>query len=265
MEKIKLSGVPATTILTVYARAKASQGKKAVLHDQRACEILDKVEMDFSKAQRDSMMGKGTVARTLVLDELVRDFLRIHPKAPVLNLACGLDTRPYRLGEEGRRWIHLDLPEVIDLRRKLLGEKEGLLAYSVTDPAWPDRLSFHEEILVIVEGLTMYLKEEEVFRMLFLIGKAAPKGTLFLEFMHPFVVRHVKEKSVDALSATFTWGVTSGREIGEKSPGFHWAGDVDYREGMRKIDALYPFYAWIPPLGNLSNKIGIFTWKREEI
>ena len=51
-EKIKLSGVPETMLQTVYARAKESAGR-GVIQDKKAEEIIDKLDYDFSLADKD--------------------------------------------------------------------------------------------------------------------------------------------------------------------------------------------------------------------
>ena len=84
-------------LLTFYARAQYSKSKKHAFYDAKAVELVERLDYDFSSASKDVAMGGGTIARTLVFDELVRDFLQKHPDAVVVNIACGLDTRVYRL------------------------------------------------------------------------------------------------------------------------------------------------------------------------
>ena len=95
-EKITLSGVPETMLQTVYARAKESKGRGAI-HDSKAEELIEKIDYDFSLADKDSAMHSGVIARTIVLDRLVREWLSNNPGAVVVNIACGLDTRCYRM------------------------------------------------------------------------------------------------------------------------------------------------------------------------
>ena len=70
-------------------------------------------------------MRSGVIARTIVLDKLVNAFLAAHPGAIVVNIACGLDTRCYRMAGFSH-WYNLDLPETIAVRKKLLPESGGL-------------------------------------------------------------------------------------------------------------------------------------------
>lgn len=60
--------------------------------------------------------------------DMVGAFLEEHPDATVVNIACGLDTRVYRLDNGQVRWYNLDLPEVIDIRRRFLNEHAGTVS-----------------------------------------------------------------------------------------------------------------------------------------
>ena len=95
-EKITLSGVPETMLKTIYARAKESKDRGAI-HDKKAEEIIGKLNYDFSLADKDAPMHSGVIARTIVLDKLVSEYLAKNPGATVVNIACGLDTRCYRM------------------------------------------------------------------------------------------------------------------------------------------------------------------------
>ena len=78
-EKINLSGVPETMLQTIYARAKESGGRGAI-HDAKAEEIIEKLDYDFSLAEKDTAMRSGVIARTIVLDRLTKAWLGVHPR-----------------------------------------------------------------------------------------------------------------------------------------------------------------------------------------
>ena len=129
--KVTLSGVPETMLQTVYARAKETQTRGAV-RDEKAVEIIRRLDYDFSLADKDSAMSSGVIARTIVLDKLVKTYLSAHPGAVAVNIACGLDTRCYRM-QGYQHWYNLDLPETIAVREKLLPEKLVQKLDSYTD------------------------------------------------------------------------------------------------------------------------------------
>ena len=132
-EKITLSGVPETMLQTVYARAKEPKTRGAIT-DNKAVELIDRLDYDFSMADKDAAMHSGVIARTIVLDKLVKSYLASHGGAVVVNIACGLDTRCYRM-KGYSHWYNLDLPETIEVRRSILPPTEKItqIAMSAMD------------------------------------------------------------------------------------------------------------------------------------
>ena len=156
-EKITLTGVPETMLQTVYARARESAGRGAI-RDETAEQIIGSLDYDFSLAEKDTAMRSGVIARTIVLDRLVGAWLGRHPGTVVVNLACGLDTRCYRM-KGYQHWYNLDLPETIAVRQRLLPESGAIsqLAMSAMDDWGAAIRETDAPALVIIEGLTMYL------------------------------------------------------------------------------------------------------------
>lgn len=202
--KVTLSGVPETMLQTVYARARETQTRGAV-RDEKAVEIIRRLDYDFSLADKDSAMSNGVIARTIVLDKLVKTYLSAHPGAVAVNIACGLDTRCYRM-QGYQHWYNLDLPETIAVREKLLPEngKISQIAMSAMDD-WGGMIRESGDALVIIEGLTMYLSEADVQRIFDVIARRFPRVTVLVEVMNPLVVRNFKEKSIEGSHAKFTW------------------------------------------------------------
>ena len=69
-------------------------------------ELVKKLDYDFSKADKDNAMTYGVIARTIVLDRMVRKYLEKHENTVVVNIACGLDTRCYRMKGKYLRWYN---------------------------------------------------------------------------------------------------------------------------------------------------------------
>lgn len=104
-------------------------------------------------------MSGGIVARSVVFDELVGDFISKNPDCTVVNIACGLDTRVYRMDNGRLTWYNLDLPETIEVRDSVYQESGRIstIACSVLDPAWAEQVKVRGKMLFIIEGLTMYI------------------------------------------------------------------------------------------------------------
>lgn len=268
MEKVNLQGVPETMLQTLYARAVYSKQKNAKFHDKNAEKIISRMDYDFSLAGKDATMSKGVIARTILLDRMVGDFIKENPDCTVINIACGMDTRVYRLQEDsavrnnmdGVRWYNLDLPETIAVRQQFLEENGNIsmIAKSAMDEAWALEIEEPQgKVLVIIEGLVMYLTEQEVKQILSIISNRFNHVHVIMETMNPWVMGHMKEKSIEATKAKFTWGIKSGRELERLAPEFIWEKDVSLVEGMKAIMPVYHLLGWIPAIRNISNKLSV--------
>lgn len=254
-EKITLTGVPETMLQTVYARARESAGRGAI-RDETAEQIIGSLDYDFSLAEKDTAMRSGVIARTIVLDRLVGAWLGRHPGTVVVNLACGLDTRCYRM-KGYQHWYNLDLPETITVRQQLLPESGAIsqLAMSAMDDWGAAIRETDAPALVIIEGLTMYLSEADVRRIFEVIAARLPKAEVFVETMNPAVAKRFKERSIEGSHAKFTWGVKHGRALAALLPGFRFVEEHSLTEGMAVFAPVYKLLDKLPAVRNISNKI----------
>ena len=254
-ETITLSGVPETMLQTVYARAKERRGRGAI-RDPKAEEIIGRLDYDFSLADKDAAMHSGVIARTIVLDRLVGEYLAAHPGATVMNLACGLDTRCYRM-QGYAHWYNLDLPETIAVREALLPESGSIsqLAMSAMD-GWGAKIAeTNAPALIIIEGLTMYLAQTDVQQIFRVISGRFQDATVFVETMNPMVVRRFQEKSIAASGARFTWGVKDGETLAALLPDFRFMEEHGLTEGMAVFVPIYKLLDKIPAVRSISNRI----------
>ena len=254
-EKITLSGVPETMLQTVYARAKETKTRGAI-RDEAAVALVERLDYDFSLADRDGAMHSGVIARTIVLDQLVGRWLADHPGAVVVNIACGLDTRCYRM-QGYAHWYNLDLPDTIDVRRRLLPETGAIsqIAMSAMDDWGGEIREPNTPVLVIIEGLTMYLTEAQVQRIFAVIAGRFPRATVFVETMNPTMAKHFQEKSIKGSQAKFTWGIRDGKALAALLPDFRLIEEHPLTEGMAAFVPVYKLLDKIPPIRNLSNRI----------
>ncbi len=263
-EKVIVTGVPETMIQTLYARAKESVKDNPMIQDDMAAEIVSKLDYDFSNADKDKAMSYGVIARTIVLDEMVERYLSKNPNTVVINIASGMDTRCYRMKGKYLRWYNEDLPETMEIREKFLTENGPIyqIAKSAMDASYTDEIVCDgENVLVVIEGLSMYLQEKDVLQMFSIIEKTFPKVTVMIETMSPFVVRHIKEKSIEGSNAKFTWGVKNGKLLQKLVPAFTYKEEVSLIEGMKKMMPVYHLIGKIPGAKNFSNNIIVLEKK----
>lgn len=222
------------------------------------------MDYDFSAANKDAVMSSGVVARTIVLDRMVKDYVAKHPETTVVNIACGMDTRFYRVDNGKISWYNIDLPVTMQIREKYIHECDRVhnIAASAMDECWTRQIPAEiDTALIIVEGLTMYLTEADVKQILSLIGQRFTHATVFMEILNPKFVKAKIEKSISQSGAVFTWGAKSGEELVQLAPEFRWQGDRSLVEGMVEIFSIYKVIGKIGAVRNLSNKISILVKK----
>jgi methyltransferase (TIGR00027 family) len=113
------------------------------------------------------------VVRTTVFDQVIRARLA-DGCDQILNLACGLDARPWRMAElpKSFKWVDADFPGILDYKLEVLKDETPLCDYEavrvdLTDAAARDALFARvagqgKRTLVITEGLLIYLKASDV-------------------------------------------------------------------------------------------------------
>ncbi|MEM7798737.1 MAG: class I SAM-dependent methyltransferase [Chloroflexota bacterium] len=217
----KLKGVQETLLATLYAKGRDNRSANPVLNDHLADEAvarLEKIRPIWSLSSDAAMVA----SRALYLDSWTRDFLIRHPNAVVLNLACGLDTRVYRINPpDSVTWYDFDFPEVIALRRELYPDREGasyrMLDGSVTAAGWLDDAvaSANRPVMLVAEGLFMYLTEHEVKTIIQQVIERFPtQGEICFDALNRLgKVAGYFHPAIFASGAIFKWGFDDPHEL----------------------------------------------------
>lgn len=169
--KVDLSGIPQTSLLILYGRAKVSKEHGSLFNDTKALELVERLDYDFSteKAITDYLLF-ASAARAMQFDNKVKEYITEHPYASVVNLGAGFETEFYRIDNGKIHWYDLDLPELIEVRKQLLPEtdRSTCIAKSFLDPEWCTDIDTQNGVLIIACGLLRYFDEAKV-RQLFLL------------------------------------------------------------------------------------------------
>jgi O-methyltransferase involved in polyketide biosynthesis len=227
-EKLSLTEEQETLLIPLYSKAVESQRPDPIFVDPKAQEILERVEYDFARLKVPRKTAVMVCMRAKKLDAYTREFIASHPRSLVIHLGCGLDSRCVRVQHEGVEWFDLDMPAVIDLRRKFYDETDTyhLIASSVTDWGWIDRISPQgRSALVIAEGLMMYLKEDEVKTLILKLKAAFPVCELAFDAFSTMTARSVKaHPSLKETGAVTHWGIDDPKAIEQ------WADGIKLKE-----------------------------------
>jgi O-methyltransferase involved in polyketide biosynthesis len=265
-EKISLSltGVPETLLIPLYHRAQETQRSDAMLKDGKAVEIVRKLDFDPSRFKLQQHDIVALVLRVREFDRFARDFLAAHPDGVVVHIGCGLDTRFERVDNGQVEWFDLDLPEVINLRRKLIGDDGGryhLLSCSVLDPVWIEKVSAlrPRPFLFIAEGVLPYFEEAQVKWLVLKLQDTFPGAEMVFDAHTPWVIWGDNlQLKFSKISARLQFGLKHGRDVEQWNPGirmleeWHYYGTDEPR--VRPFRFMYT-------ISFLRNSTGIFHYR----
>jgi len=169
-----LQNISDTALWVAMYRAYESERKDALFHDPYARRLAGpRGEQIVRSLSGGRTMSWPMVVRTVAFDDMVLRLTRDGGADTVLNLAAGLDARPWRLPlPSDLRWIDVDLPHMLEYKwRAIAGER----AHCRYEPRALDlretdarRDLFAEvgnsarSVLVVSEGLLVYLEPPQV-------------------------------------------------------------------------------------------------------
>jgi methyltransferase (TIGR00027 family) len=224
-----LRNVSDTALWVAYFRARESERPDALFHDSFAQRLAGERGFEIANTLPDGNKHDWAwVARTYLFDQfLVRE---IREGADlVLNLAAGLDARPYRLQlPASLRWIEVDLPEIVSYKDKILASEKPqcqLERISLDLADVPARRNLFkaiggraERILVASEGLLIYFASEEVASLAADLAMASAFQSWIVDLASPGQLRVMQRTTGKRLSeagASFKFAPAEGPKFFE--------------------------------------------------
>ncbi len=262
---VKLDGVMETLLITLYIRAKDAASAAPVINDKKAAEMVAKIDYDFSKFDSGILSYYGVVARAKTMDDQVKRFISQNPECAVVSVGCGLDTRFSRVDNGGIWWYNLDFPEVIAQRKLFFEDHPRVtdIAKSALDPSWTQAVQTNgRPLLVISEGMLMYLRESEVAQLLAILVSGFDRFEAQFDLLYKGLVNRGKmHDTLKKTSAQFHWGVKDGSEVVRLCPALKQTGLINFTDQMRH---LLPGVQklLIPVMYVTNNRLGIYCYQK---
>ena len=191
MEKyhIEKNTVQETLVIPLYGRKMCSEQFPQLFRDETAIRLIDQIDYDFSalaqKAQS-TVQQFGFLEVAMRQNDLaweVRDYLKAHPKAAVVNLGCGLDDTGRNCDNGCCKLYNLDFPDVIAVRDALLpaGEREENIPCDLNDVSWFERIDASEGVVFFAAGVFYYFLTEQFQTLVQAMAQAFPGGRLVFD------------------------------------------------------------------------------------
>jgi O-methyltransferase involved in polyketide biosynthesis len=265
-EKIlqSLAGVPQTLQMPLLVRARETQRPDGVFKDGKAVEMADRIDADFSKLIMHRHDEVAIIIRMKRFDKHVRDFLAHNPDGVVVHIGCGLDTRYERLGNDRVEWFDLDVPEVMELRQKLIHTDAAhyhTITSSVFDTGWlakVERLKPHP-FLFIAEGVLPYFEEAQVKELFLRLRGHFPGCEVVCDAHNPFVIWADNiHLALAKIKARLHWKLKDPRDVES------WGTDIrllDEWNYYADDEPLMKSFIWVRMIPALAKSSGIYHYR----
>lgn len=204
MESI-IRNVADTALWVAVYRADESERPDALFHDPFARRLAGKRGQDIV----DAMEGGGKnswsfIARTYLFDTFIMQHVEMGYDM-IINLACGLDTRPYRLLlPPTLTWVDVDLPDIINYMQTMMaGEKANCqlerVALDLSErkeriALFNDLGTRGKKVLVVAEGLMGYLDEGEAGALAYDLSHQKSFRHWVLDIMSPGILPLIQKE-----------------------------------------------------------------------
>jgi O-methyltransferase involved in polyketide biosynthesis len=218
--RVKLSPEQETLLITLFAKA---QPDNPILFDPNARRVLERIDYDFASLRVPQKTVVLVSQRAKKIDAVARAFMAEYPSAVVVHIGCGLDARFERVDDGSVEWYDLDMGPVIELRSRFFPDRPRYhaIASDAADLSWLDRIHADgRPVLVIAEGLLMYLSEGDVRALILRLREVFPGCRLVGDVFSRLAARAAsRHPSLKRTGAHIGFGIDDAREVESWAPG----------------------------------------------
>lgn len=236
-----MDSVNKTLYIPLYGKAYVSR-KGIILRDEKAEEIweLEKIPLKGKSASKWLAYYMGM--RAAVFDRWLKKKLESDRNAVVLHIGCGMDSRCVRVDAQEHRWFDVDFPDVIAERKRYYRETEkySMISGDIREEGWLAQIS-GEHAIVVMEGVSMYLRPEELKGTLAQISAHFARVDLLMDCYTELAAKASKVKNpINDVGVTEVWGLDDPKQVEGESLHFvsEWemtpSNLVEQLKGMEK-------------------------------
>ena len=197
--KIEKNTVQETLILPLYSRKLCTELYPNLYRDETAVSLINEIDYDFSEAEKNSrglMQRFGSLEVAMRQNDLafeVRDYLKIHPNAAVVNLGCGLDNTGRACDNGSCKLYNLDFPDVIAVRNELLpaGDREENIPCDLNNTEWFRKIDSSNGAVFFASGVFYYFLTEQVKALVQGMADAFSGGKLVFDAANRTAVKMI--------------------------------------------------------------------------
>ncbi|MBP3922041.1 MAG: class I SAM-dependent methyltransferase [Ruminiclostridium sp.] len=252
--------------LFIPLMGKAMMSLEGFWRDKMAEEIIAKNYDYLKSVDKSKRLAIYMTMRAMQYDDYAADFIDRNSDAIVIHLGCGLDSRIVRVNRKAKHWYDLDFPEVISFREIYYRETDNytMLRSSATDFSWLEQIEYNgEPILVIAEGLTMYLTEEDIRTLTELFAEKFGNVTFIFDAYSSFAAKASKVKNpINAVNAKISFYMDDEKlfQNDEKLIIHRETREIILKEYINKLKGIYKTrFKFMKKFGSKMYRIYVYT------
>ncbi len=204
-----MNEVNKTLFIPLYGKSQVSK-KNIILHDPTAEKIWEAEAFPIRGKSKSKWLAYNMAMRARVFDDWTEAMLRRSPDAFVLHIGCGLDSRCLRVKEQYLHWIDADFPDVLSVRQKYYAESDAyrMMPIDASKIEQTERLPNGETAIVILEGISMYLTNEQVRNLFGTLEKKYSRLHILMDVYTEFGAKISRYKNpVNEVGVTQLYGI----------------------------------------------------------
>lgn len=270
MSAVSIADVSDTARWVAYFRGIESARPDRLFNDRFALRLAGKRGRAIAESMPKGPLPWSLAVRTRVFDELITATIESDGVDLVLNLAAGLDVRPYRLALPPKlHWVEVDLPSILDEKTNLLAGEQPACAVERVGLDLADAVARRElfarvgtqakRVLIVSEGLLAYLDEATVGSLADELRRSMPDSRWLLENVAPDVLARLKQNwdaRLEAGNATMKFAPAKGLGFFEDR-GWHTRTTRSLLDEAERLDREMPIVKltrwvgrWVPPISH---------------
>lgn len=194
---IEANTVQETLVIPLWGRKYCSEIYPEIYRDPMAEKIMGKLDYDFSvlDTKKKSMLFRfgylEAAARYMDLGIEVRNYLKEHPAAAVVNLGCGLDCTAENNAEPSCKIYNIDRPDVIGVRNRLIPPAGNVtnIGADLNDTTWFDEIDDSKGVVFFAAGVFYYFLFDEVKKLFTAMSERFHGGRLVFDTANKSAVK----------------------------------------------------------------------------
>lgn len=203
-----------TLYIPLYGKSFVSKNG-ILLHDPKAEEIWDNEGFLLKGKAKSKWLAYYMGIRSVVFDRWTEQQMDEWKDAVILHLGCGMDSRCLRVDAREHFWFDVDFPAVITERKRYFQESGSyrMIAGDVREADWISELPQTEKAIVVMEGISMYLRPEALKVLLERIAEKYSQVRILMDSYTTFAAKATKYKNpINEVGVTVVYGMDDPRD-----------------------------------------------------